>query len=321
MLYDTIRDLVDDVVQFQEDTDLSLVGVSTERQKRLAHYYDRAAEEVWNERKWWEFKHATTQLTLANGQAALPDNFGGIGTEGYVVPGPSGSGQLPWVDVNYQELIAMRNNNVWPARYQQNRVYAIGPPVPVTFSADADVSGPTGDTYTLQASDPTGFEEMHLFVGAEITIAGFIQAANNGVFSIDAEITADEQYTVTKIDETPVGTVENSIPITISLTLVNRLSILSGNPADDRTIVVYHDVQLRRTIVGDGDLDKPIPFPAYCHNAIYTYVTWLANRSKNDKRDERFHADYKKALSQAIISGRPKQTRPQQLPMSVGRMW
>lgn len=321
MLYDTIGDLVDDIVQFQEDTDLSLVGVSTERQKRLAHYYDRAAEEVWNERKWWEFKHSTSQLTLSNGQAALPDDFGGIGTEGYVVPGPSGSGQLPWVDVNYQELIAMRNNNVWPARYQQNRVYAIGPPVPITFSADADQSSPSGSQYNLDASSSLGFEGFNLFVGAIITIAGFVDPDNNGEFEIITETTEDEQYQVMRTDGGSVGGTETGVAITITHTLVNRLSILSGNPADDRTIVVYHDVQLRRTVVSNGDLDKPIPFPAYCHNALYTYVTWLANRSKNDKRDARFHADYKKALSQAIISGRPKQTRPQQLPMSVGRMW
>ncbi len=321
MLYDTIRDLVEDVVQFQEDTDISLVGVSTEREKRLAHYFDRAAEEVWNERNWWEFRHATTTLNLSNGQVALPDNFGGVGTEGYVVPSPSGTGQLPWLDVGYQELLAMRNNNVWPARYQQNRVYAIGPPVPITFTVDADQSNPTSPEYDLESSDPAGFAGFGLFVGAIITIAGFVDSANNGEFEIVTETTEDAQYRVRRTDQGLVGSTESTVSITITLTLVNRLSLLAGNPAEARTIVMYHDVQLRRTDVDNGDLDKPIPFPAYCHNALYTYVTWLANRSKNDKRDERFHADFKKALSQAIISGRPKQTRPQQLPMSVGRMW
>lgn len=319
MLYNTIRELVEDVVQFQEDTDFTLVGVSTEREKRLAHYYDRAAEEVWNERNWWEFRHATTTLTLANGQAALPANFGGIGIEGYVVPGPSGTGNLPWVGVNYQELIAMRNNNIWPARYQQNRVYAIGPPVNVDNAvSDAVASGNVSDTYNLASAGSF----LPLFtVGTIVLIGGFPDAANNGSFTLDSIPSAGSSWVVTKVDGSAVGIAEGPVAITAGSTPVNRLSLLSGNPADDRTIVVHHDTQLLRTDVGNGDLDEAIPFPAYCHNALYTYVTWLANRSKNDKRDARFHADFKKALSQAIISGRPKQNRPQQLPMSVGRMW
>jgi hypothetical protein len=223
------------------------------------------------------------------------------------------------VDVNYQELIAMRNNNVWPARYQQNRVYAIGPPVNVDNPvSDGVAASNVSDTYDLTSSS----NALPLFaVGTIVAIEGFPDAANNGSFTLDVINSTGGNWGITKVDGSAVGIAEGPFAITVGSTPVNRLSLLSGNPADDRIIVVYHDVALRKTDVGNGDLDKPIPFPAYCHNAIYTYVSWIANRSKNDKRDARFHADYKKALSQAIISGRPKQTRPQQMPMSVGRMW
>lgn len=321
MLYNSIRQLIEDVVEFQEDTPSTLYGASTERENRLAHYYDRAAEELWQLRPWWEFKHATTVLTLLNGQAALPRNFGGVGTEGYVVPSPSGSGQLPWVDVNYQELIAMRNNNVWPARYQQNRVYAIGAAVDAVFSVTADVSSPSGSQYTLQASDSEGFLGLNLYVGAEITIAGFVNAGNNGLFTIVTETTEDEQYLVSRNDAGSVGAGESSVAITVTFTAPDTLSILSGNPADDRSITMYHDTQLVRTDVGNEDLDAPIPFPGYCHHALYAGTTWHANRSKNDRREKAFRLDFDRAMSQAVIAGRPKRTRPQQLPMSVGRMW
>ncbi len=324
MYYASLRELLQNVIEFQENTPSTLYGATSEREARLSHYYDRAAHEVWHARPWWPFRHAQSQLTLANGQVALPANFDGIGQDGYVVPSPSGTGQLPWVEVNYQELLAMRNNNVWPARYQQNRVYAIGAPVPVVTNVEADASNGSGDSYDFNASNPTGFSGLGFAVGMRITISGFVNAGNNGTFDIITEITPDEQYRIQNVAGTTWGGAENGVFVDVGVTYDDRLSLLSGNPGDDRTIVVYHDIQLPVTDP-TNDLDKPIPFPGYCHHALYAGTTWHVNRSVHDRRAARmsmeFRRDFDQALSDAIRMGRPKQNRPQQMPMSVGRMW
>lgn len=324
MYYPTLRDLVNSVIEYQEDTPSTQYGMTSEREARLCHYYDRAAHEIWYLRDWWPFRHASTSLSLSNGQAALPVNFGGLGDNGYVVPSPSGTGQLPWVEVGYQELLAMRNNNVWPARYQQNRVFAIGPPIPITFTEQVSTGSHSGSQYQLNSDDPLGFADVGLSYGLVITIAGFAQPDNNGEFVVISEVTADEQYVIRRTDGGSVGTQETGVTITITFPVVDRLSLLSGNPADDRTIVVYHDVN-PPVADPDTDLDQPIPMPGYTHHALYAGMTWHANRSMNDRRAAQtameFRRDFERAMSEAIRAGRPKASRPQQMPMTVGRMY
>ncbi|MCP4900221.1 MAG: hypothetical protein GY906_24885 [bacterium] len=322
MFYGTLSRLLNDVVEFEDDTPSALYGSSAEREARLALYYDRAVEEIWNNRTWWPFRHDTAVLNLVAGGAVLPVNFGGIGTDGYVVVGSlnassGGSGQLPWVEVNYQEMLAMRNNNVWPAKYQQNRVYAIGQARAETNPSDGRASGASGSSYDL---DSTLLELPNASVGDLITISGFSASDLNGLFTITTISTPNGDWNVTRLDGQPVTSAEGPVSMSVTTTQTGALSLLSGNPADDRSLSVYYDVQLIRTDPLT-DLNKAIALPGYLHHAALAGTTWYANRSKNDKRSPRFREDFMRALSDGVRVGRLKANRPQQMPMSVGRMW
>lgn len=231
MYYTQISDLLNDVINFTEDTPSNIYGNENERNARLTHYYNRTVQKIWFARPWWPFRKGSTPLTLSSGSADLPVDFGSIGNDGYVIV--TGSRQLPWVGVDYQELLAMRNNNVWPAQYQQNRVYAIGPP----SGADTD-----------------------------------------------------------------------------------QMTIMSGNPGDGRSITVYYD-KLIPSADFTADLSDPIPLPGYLHEAALAGTIWFSKLSTNDVRADEYRLHFDEALSNGIREGRPKQNRPQQLPMTVGRMY
>jgi hypothetical protein len=316
MYYTSQRDLMNAVIQWSDDTNVTLYTNSSEREERISHYMDRAIELCWNARTWWPFRHGTTILTLSAGQAALPDNFGGIGEDGYVVL--SGSNNLPWVEVDYQELIAIRRNRVWPARFQNQQVFAIGPPVPsnpVTVS-DGTTSNASGSSYRLTSA---GNLPSDVAPNMRVEIAGFTNSGNNGEFIVTDVITANNSWDVTRVDGGAVGATEGPVSITVAVAMTDQLSLLSGNAEDARTIDVYYNVQVPN--IDPNWLDRPVPVPGYLHHAVLAAAIWYAARSKNDAREEEFRRDFMKTLSDAIRVGRRTAHRPDQLPMSVGRMW
>lgn len=73
--------------------------------------------------------------------------------------------------------------------------------------SDADVTTPSGSTYTLTGTLP------NMAVNDYIRIAGFAEAGNNGLFRITAENTPSASYDVIRADGTAVGGVETNVTI------------------------------------------------------------------------------------------------------------
>ncbi|NIN66109.1 MAG: hypothetical protein GTO63_15725 [Anaerolineae bacterium] len=317
MYYTSRQDLVNAVIQWSDDTNITAYSNSSEREERICHYLDRAIELVWNARPWWSFRKGFTTVTLFSGQAELPDDFGGLGDDGYVVL--SGSTNLPWVEVDYQELIAIRRNRVWPARFQNQQVFAIGPAIPgePVAVSDGEVQSPSADTYTLYS---TGNNlPGSAYIGQLVSVAGFADADNNGEFVITAVNTQNQSWDINTRDGGDVGGVEGATAITVGAGQSDRVSLVSGRAEDGRTIDIYYDRALPN--IDPNYLNRPLNLPAYTHHAILTGAIWYASRGKNDAREEEFRRDFMKALSDAIRSGRRTAHRPTQMPMSVGRMW
>jgi hypothetical protein len=317
MYYPSQQEILNAVIQWSDDTNITLYGNVSERENRIAHYLDRSIELVWNARPWWSFRKGEITRTLANGETELPDNFGGIGDDGYVVL--SGSQNLPWVEVDYQEMIAIRRNRVWPARFQNQSVFAIGPAGtgnPVSVS-DGQVTAPSADTYTLLSSG--GALPTDVYVGAQVLVQGFAQEANNGEFTLASENISGQSWDIFRNDSAPVGTIEGPLAISVGAGQHDRMTLLSGNAQDARTLDIYYDAVIPN--IDTDNLSRPIPLPAYTHHAILTGACWFAARSRNDGREEEFRRDFMKAMSDAIRSGRRTAARPTQMPMSVGRMW
>jgi hypothetical protein len=154
-----------------------------------------------------------------------------------------------------------------------------------------------------------------------LTIEGFDDPLNDGEFTVTQIISVNEEYEVTKVSGNIGAQQIFRTTVTISRQPADQLSLLSGNPGDDRVIGVYYDVQTPRTDP-DADLDKAIPLPGYLHHAALAGTNWYANRSVNDRRARsEFRRDFDEALSDGIKAGRLKANRPQQMPMSIGRMW
>lgn len=317
MYYPSRQDLVDAIIQWADDTNISVYSNNNERERRICHYIDRAIELVWNARPWWSFRKGFVTLNLAYGQAELPDDFGGLGDDGYVVI--SGSTNLPWVEVDYQELIAIRRNRVWPARFQNQQVFAIGPAIPGEPIAvsDGQAQSPSVDTYTLYS---TGAKlPGSAYVGQLVVVDGFTDPDNNGEFVIATVNTQNQSWDIVTRDGEYVGGAEGPTAITVGAGQSDRVSLISGKSGDARTIDVYYDRVIPN--IDPSDLDRPMNLPAYTHNALLCGAVWYAARGKNDAREEEFRRDFMKALSDAIRSGRRTAHRPTQLPMSVGRMW
>jgi len=76
-------------------------------------------------------------------------------------------------------------------------------------NADIDVVGPTADTYDLEGTLGT------YVVGDYLLIAGFAEAANNGLFIVTVVNVSTSDYTVRKIDGTAVGGVETDQTVTV----------------------------------------------------------------------------------------------------------
>lgn len=123
MYYATVGALINDALRYYDDIDDTLITDLTVSQNRMLHYYDRAVEEICRSRPWWPFMYANTTVALSGGIGTLPVDFSGIGPEGYVI---SEVGGLPWSEVNYQEILSIRNNSSNAAA--NDRLFAIGPP-------------------------------------------------------------------------------------------------------------------------------------------------------------------------------------------------
>jgi len=77
---------------------------------------------------------------------------------------------------------------------------------------NADTVTPSGATFQLTADSGLGTGHV---VGDYIRIAGFVQAANNGLFVITVVAASDTDITVRKVDGTAVGTAETNQSITV----------------------------------------------------------------------------------------------------------
>ena len=96
----------------------------------------------------------------------------------------------------------------------------------------ADVVGPSGDTYDLEAD---AAELPTLVVNDYIAINGFAQAANNGLFVVTVVNTSGQDYTVRKVDGTDVGTGETNQTITVDEHPINspQAVIVDDNGGSD----------------------------------------------------------------------------------------
>lgn len=91
-------------------------------------------------------------------------------------------------------------------------------------NSDIDVVAPSGDTYDLEGTLGTYVVNDH------IRVAGFAQAANNGIFIVTVVNISGSDYTVRKIDGTNVGTVET-----------NQTVSVDENPIDSPDAIIVND--------------------------------------------------------------------------------
>jgi hypothetical protein len=78
-----------------------------------------------------------------------------------------------------------------------------------TTNSDIDVVAPSGDTYDLEGTLGT------YLVNDYLRIAGFAEAANNGIFIVTAVNVSGSDYTVRKVDGTNVGGVETNQTVSV----------------------------------------------------------------------------------------------------------
>ena len=78
-----------------------------------------------------------------------------------------------------------------------------------TTNSDIDVVGPSGTTYDLEGTLGT------YLVGDHLWIQGFAQDANNGLFRVTVVNASGSDYTVTRVDQQPVGTAETNQTVSV----------------------------------------------------------------------------------------------------------
>lgn len=91
-------------------------------------------------------------------------------------------------------------------------------------NSDIDTVGPAADTYDLEGTLGT------YLVGDYLRIAGFVEAANNGIFIVTVVNVSGSDYTVRKIDGTSVGTAE-----------INQTVSVDENPIDSPDAIIVQD--------------------------------------------------------------------------------
>lgn len=139
------------------------------------------------------------------GSGVIIEGFGANDTNRLTFFDNTGTARnFPFVAAGTITFNSNLQNDTGPAEYFMFFEYTTR-----TTNSDIDVVTPSGDTYDLEGTLPT------LLVGDYIRVAGFAQAANNGLFIVTVVNVSGSDYTVRKIDGTNVGTAETNQTVSV----------------------------------------------------------------------------------------------------------
>jgi hypothetical protein len=118
-VYTETTTLVDDISLYYDNTDLDTVQDPTRRRNKILQFVNRARDEIWWYRPWpWTLTYTT--LIMVAGQANVPPNFSEVGPRGGLYDAAQGR---PWVQINYQEMVTLRERTV----RVNDKLFAVGP--------------------------------------------------------------------------------------------------------------------------------------------------------------------------------------------------
>jgi hypothetical protein len=130
MGYSTVNAFISDVASFYNDTDALTYILPESTKRRILHYTQRTVDEIWYYRP-WSFKMLSFAVDpVGVGIAPLPYNFATVGPKGSLYEVDK---NVPWREVDYQELIHLRQNG----QYKTHRAFCIG----IESNAEATSAG------------------------------------------------------------------------------------------------------------------------------------------------------------------------------------
>lgn len=107
MPYNTVLEVVEDLLSFFDETDTSVYQVPAPRIRRLGFYVQRASDELWDEKP-WDFKYAVHgPFAFSDGHATLPANVANVGSDG-LLWNEADNSREPWAQTDIQTMTALR---------------------------------------------------------------------------------------------------------------------------------------------------------------------------------------------------------------------